>query len=69
MDTPNLTSKITWHDADTTQPDDEALVLLADSDGEVHAGFMDAGNWYYDSGGSCVDPITHWAEFPAHPTI
>lgn len=64
-------SQIHWIDAARKLPDDELVVLVALSDGEVWTGFHDAGEWRYAS----ADPVdqgegtivTHWAEFPAPP--
>lgn len=68
MSTP-ITSTITWHAVEEELPDADSLVIIADADGDVCLGFLDGDVWRYPHAERCIDPVTHWADVPAHPTL
>lgn len=67
----NSTFTTAWIPCSQELPDEEITVLIALSDGEVWTGFLDTGEWRYESA-DLVDQgegvtVTHWAHIPAHP--
>jgi len=61
---------IDWIPVTEKLPDDDLCVLIALADGEVFAGFMDAGRWRYVVSADLVkQTVTHWAAMPAGPVL
>ncbi len=51
-------------------PDDDEAVLTCEEDGDVSAGYHDAGAWYtLDGIRRRYTVITHWRHMPAQPAI
>jgi hypothetical protein len=51
-----------------TPPDDEKLVLIALSDGEVWTGYRDGDAWRYVTADIIESArVTHWMDLPAAP--
>lgn len=61
------TGTITWTKCSEALPDDDEIVLLAFTDGEVWTGFRDADDWRYLSADLIEGGVTHWSHLPAHP--
>lgn len=64
-----ITEKVVWVDCRKQLPDDEMTVLVALSDGEVWTGFHEDNQWRYVSADPIGPEVTHWAQFPAPPTM
>jgi len=60
-------TSIHWIPAELELPDDDILVLIAETDGNVSTGFHDADVWRYSHGAGVDDLVTHWADLPAAP--
>ncbi len=61
-------ASINWISVADKLPDDERLVLVADTKNDVMFGFLDPDSyWRYDTAEKVVDPVTHWAEIPEPP--
>ncbi len=60
-------TQLQWISSSDSLPDDDMTVLIALDDGEVWAGFIDAGVWRYVSADAIEGTVTHWAEFPVPP--
>jgi hypothetical protein len=59
---------IHWIPVTDTLPDDDILVLIADTEKDVFTGFHDGDNgWRYCSAEKVSDPVTHWADLPESP--
>lgn len=56
-----------WIGVEEDRPDDDITVLIALSDGEVWTGFLDAGQWRFESADPVETPVTHWMHFPPPP--
>ncbi len=64
----NRDFSMNWIPSSTALPDDETLVLLALSDGEVWTGYRDGDAWRYVDG-SIIESatVTHWMHLPPAP--
>lgn len=61
-------SALAWIDAAAALPDDDTLVLLALSDGDVWPGYRDGDTWrYVDAMPIIGERVTHWVHLPAAP--
>ncbi len=57
-----------WIPVTDLLPDDDMLVLVALSDGEVWTGYMDAEAWIDNVTGSELNgQVTHWMPLPEPP--
>ncbi len=65
--TPTLVHRLRWTPTDLTLPDDEILVLVATTAGEVGTGFMDGDCWRWADAWRIREDVTHWADMPPHP--
>jgi hypothetical protein len=65
-----IQTTLTWHRVEETVPDDNTTVLVAAQDGIVEAGQYDsqADAWLDEFDIPLPQRITHWADFPTHPT-
>ena len=61
-----------WVPTEERLPDEDLIVLMAidtPNGDPVWFGFMEGGQWVYESGMRVVYPVTHWMEMPAPPAI
>lgn len=57
-----------WTLATDTLPDDDTLVLVATTDGEVWPAYRDGDIWRWsDAMPVAADRVTHWMHLPAAP--
>jgi hypothetical protein len=57
-----------WIPVGESLPDDDTVVLVALSDGEVWTGYLDAGTWIDNvAGAPFVEVVTHWQHLPEPP--
>ncbi|MBY0557586.1 MAG: hypothetical protein K2P77_10315 [Burkholderiaceae bacterium] len=62
-----LSAEQAWVSSETP-PDDESLVLLATSDGDVYPGYIDGGVWRYaDAMPVSVLEVVAWRALPPGP--
>ncbi len=62
-----ITATLNWIPIFDELPDEQSTVLIAEHDGEVSLGFLDDGDWRYDTAERVLSYVTHWADVPAHP--
>jgi hypothetical protein len=64
---PPIVRTVAWISVKETLPDDELTVLIySKTDDTVEQGFLDAGFWFYASGGGAGN-VTHWMNLPDPP--
>jgi hypothetical protein len=65
-----IQTTLTWHRVEEQLPDDALTVLVAAQDGVVETGQYDsrAEAWLDEFDLPLPQNITHWADFPEHPT-
>lgn len=58
---------ITWQTVQEGLPDDELMVLVATSEGEVWPAFRDGQQWLNADASTMSDQVTHWCDLPDPP--
>ena len=61
-----IKTTLEWHRTSDQLPDDDALVIAADSDGDTFAAFVDGSAWRYADAIPAPTP-EFWAHFPDGP--
>lgn len=61
-----ITTNVEWFPIHEAMPDDDTLVIAADSDGDTFAAFVDGDQWRYADAIPAPTP-QWWAHFPQGP--
>ena len=64
-----IKTTIEWHRTSDQLPDDDLLVIAADSDGNTFAAFVDGDAWRYADAMYSTPTPEFWAHFPAGPEL
>jgi hypothetical protein len=61
-----ITTTLEWHCTSDKLPDDYALVIAADGDGDTFAAFLEGDAWRHSDATPAPVPV-FWAHFPVGP--